>query len=57
MSKGDKVYLSYPAANRDPAVFDDPHRFDITRGNANKHLAFGTGPHVCLGARLAHMQS
>lgn len=54
--KGDKVYLSYPAANRDPAVFDDPHRFDITRENANKHLAFGTGPHVCLGARLAHMQ-
>ncbi|MCY4212928.1 MAG: cytochrome P450 [Gammaproteobacteria bacterium] len=56
VSKGDKVYLSYPAANRDPAVFDDPHRFDITRANANKHLSFGTGPHVCLGARLAHMQ-
>ena len=56
VSKGDKVYLSYPAANRDPAVFDDPHRFDITRENASKHLAFGTGPHVCLGARLAHMQ-
>lgn len=54
--KGDKIYLSYPAANRDPAVFEDPHRFDITRENAGKHLAFGTGPHVCLGARLAHMQ-
>ncbi|MGI9328193.1 MAG: cytochrome P450 [Pseudomonadales bacterium] len=56
VSKGDKIYLSYPAANRDPEVFKDPHRFDITRHNANKHLAFGTGPHVCLGARLARYQ-
>lgn len=56
ITKGDKVYLSYPAANRDPEVFENPNVFDITRPNANKHLAFGTGPHVCLGARLAHMQ-
>ena len=56
VAKGDKIYLSYPAANRDPSVFADPHRFDITRKNANKHLAFGTGPHVCLGARLARIQ-
>ncbi|MCY4356259.1 MAG: cytochrome P450 [Gammaproteobacteria bacterium] len=56
LKKGDKVYLSYPAANRDPEIFDDPHRFDITRENANKHLSFGTGPHVCLGARLARYQ-
>ena len=56
IKKGDKIYLSYPAANRDPAVFEDPDRFDILRGNANKHLSYGTGPHVCLGARLAHMQ-
>ncbi len=54
--KGDKVYLSYAAANRDPSVFADPHRFDITRENARKHLAFGTGPHVCIGARLARME-
>ena len=54
--RGDKVYLSYPAANRDPRVFRDPHSFDITRENAGSHLSFGTGPHVCLGARLAHIQ-
>ncbi len=53
---GDKIYLSYPAANRDPDVFENPHVFDITRANACKHLAFGTGPHVCLGARLARME-
>lgn len=56
IAKGDKIYLSYPAANRDPEVFENPDVFDITRDNASKHLAFGTGPHVCLGARLAHMQ-
>ena len=56
VSKGDKIYLSYPAANRDPEVFENPHVFDITRENANKHLSFGTGPHVCLGARLARYQ-
>jgi len=47
--KGDKIYLSYAAANRDPSVFGNPHIFDITRANARKHLAFGTGPHVCIG--------
>jgi cholest-4-en-3-one 26-monooxygenase len=54
--KGDKIYLSYAAANRDPGVFDDPHRFDILRANARRHLAFGAGPHICIGARLAKMQ-
>ena len=54
--KGEKVYLSYAAANRDPAIFPDPHKFDITRKNASKHLAFGIGPHVCIGARLARNQ-
>jgi cytochrome P450 len=53
---GDKLYLAYAAANRDPAVFDDPDRFDITRTNAKRHLSFGTGPRVCIGARLVHIQ-
>ena len=56
IKQGDKIYLSYPAANRDPEMFPDPHKFDIERTNASKHLAFGTGPHVCLGARLARYQ-
>jgi len=53
---GDKVYVSYPAANRDPAVFENPHKFDILRDNAKDHLSFGTGPHVCIAARLARLQ-
>ncbi len=56
LHEGDKVYLSYPAANRDPEMFPDPDRFDITRENAARHLAFGIGPHACIGARLARMQ-
>jgi len=56
VKKGDKIYLSYAAANRDPLVFPSPHTFDITRDNARKHIAFGTGPHLCIGARLARVQ-
>ena len=56
IKSGDKIYLSYPAANRDPEVFADPDRFDIMRKNASQHLSFGVGPHFCLGARLASMQ-
>ena len=56
VKKGDKIYLSYAAANRDPSVFENPHVFDIMRPNARKHLSFGTGPHVCIGARLARME-
>jgi len=53
--QGDKVVLSYPSANRDEEVFDDPDRFDIRR-SPNHHIAFGIGEHFCLGANFARMQ-
>ncbi len=56
IGEGEKVVMWYGAANRDPAVFPDPDRFDVTRANAKAHLAFGIGPHVCLGQRVAQMQ-
>ena len=52
---GDMVMLSYPSANRDEDVYDDPFRFDVGR-QPNKHLAFGFGVHYCLGAMLARME-
>ena len=56
IKKGDWLYLSYLAANRDPAVFERPHNFDVGRTNADRHLAFGFGAHFCLGAQLARME-
>ncbi|MCC5480759.1 cytochrome P450 [Streptomyces barringtoniae] len=43
------------SANRDESQFTDPHTFDITRSNAKRHVAFGFGPHFCIGAPLARM--
>lgn len=56
IAKGDLVYLSYVAANRDPRVFENPHAFDVARANADRHMAFGFGAHFCLGAQLARME-
>jgi cytochrome P450 len=53
---GDWLLMSYFSANRDETVFEDPMRFDITRANADHHLAFGIGVHFCLGAHLARME-
>jgi cytochrome P450 len=53
--KGQSVLLSYPSANRDEDVFEEPMRFDVGR-SPNKHMAFGMGPHFCLGATLARLE-
>jgi cytochrome P450 len=53
---GDMVGLFLGGANRDPNVFMDPTKFDITRANAREHLAFASGIHACLGAALARIE-
>lgn len=55
ITAGESVLLSYVSANHDEDVFDDPCKFVIGR-ESNKHLAFGHGPHYCLGAGLARME-
>lgn len=55
LREGDTVVLFYPSANRDESVFAEPYRFDVAR-TPNPHLAFGYGPHFCLGANLARWE-
>ncbi|MCU9840289.1 cytochrome P450 [Ruegeria sp. WL0004] len=50
--EGERVFVMVNSANRDPRIFKDPDRFDITR-QQNRHLTFGQGIHLCLGAKLA----
>jgi cytochrome P450 family 142 subfamily A polypeptide 1 len=52
---GQKLMMLYPSANRDEDHFTDPATFDITR-SPNDHVAFGFGPHFCLGAPLARLE-
>jgi cytochrome P450 len=54
---GDLVTVSLAGAGRDPAFFPDPDRFDVRRPNARQHLAFAHGPHFCLGAHLARLET
>lgn len=56
LKKGSVVLTAIGGANRDPKVFADPARFDVTRENARDHLAFSAGRHHCLGAQLARME-
>ncbi|MFJ3046724.1 cytochrome P450 [Herbaspirillum chlorophenolicum] len=56
LRKGELAILHIGAANYDPERFTDPHRFDIARDEGN-HLAFGHGPHVCIGAALTCMEA
>ncbi len=55
MEEGDKVVMNFPAANRDPEVFEDPDKVILDRAN-NPHIAFGVGIHRCAGSNLARME-
>ena len=55
MAAGDKVLMNFPAANRDPAVFDDADTVVLDR-QFNRHVAFGAGIHRCAGSNLARME-
>ncbi len=56
LPKGSMLHLRYAAANRDPAKFPDPDRFDIDRANVRSHLAFGKGIHMCVGNMLSRKE-
>jgi cytochrome P450 len=55
VKSGERVLLSFPAANRDPELFEDPETVVIDRAR-NRHVAFGAGPHRCLGSNLARLE-
>jgi cytochrome P450 len=53
---GDNLMMCYPSGNRDEAAFDAPFEFRVDRADAKKHIAFGYGPHLCLGNALAKLE-
>jgi cytochrome P450 len=55
--RGDLVVVSLAGANRDPAFFPEPDTFDIRRPNARQNLGFALGPHFCVGAQLARLET
>jgi hypothetical protein len=56
MRPGQSLMVSLRGANRDPEMFEDPHRFDVTRKH-RPHVAFGGGAHICIGAPLARLEA
>ena len=56
IAEGEKVIMYFGSANRDEAMFANPDVLDVTRANADKHVAFGYGPHTCIGKRVAQLQ-
>ena len=56
LAKEARVMMLYASANRDETVFPDADRFDVTRKNARRHLAFGAGIHMCVGMHLAILE-
>ncbi len=56
LKQGAMIQLRYAAANRDPAKYPDPDKFDVMRQNARSHLAFGKGPHMCVGNMLSRKE-
>lgn len=54
--KGDRVQLAFASANRDDEIFTDADRFDVRRPRQPRHIAFGVGPHFCVGATLARLE-
>ena len=55
VKEGERVLLSFPAANRDPDIFENPEEVIIDR-QKNRHVAFGSGVHRCAGSNLARME-
>jgi len=53
---GSALLLRYGSGNRDEELFENPDKFDVTRNNARRHVAFGQGIHVCLGMNLSRKE-